>query len=207
MPLQIEIPTETAATTVAQQATVQSDETEVAVKKPQSLGSLIQMLESLVNNNDDNEQYVCNLCSYVCYHLPSLKSHLWTHVTNDKFDYSTNTCVINAALDFETKLSSNVAKLVASIKLNSSQEEMNAAEKTATSRVGSNLLEKKIVSTLEMIDFEEICQRLLTYSNTSSKRSIETLDTNKIMVSFKCSKCSHESIDLCNIRFHKRVHN
>ena len=54
---------------------------------------LIKLLESLAFN-DGNEQYACCLCSYVCYHLPSLKSHMWSHVKNEKFDYSLNTSIM-----------------------------------------------------------------------------------------------------------------
>ena len=53
----------------------------------------IKLLESLAYN-DGYEQYACCLCSYVCYHLPSLKSHMWTHVKNEKFDYSLNTSIM-----------------------------------------------------------------------------------------------------------------
>lgn len=63
----------------------------------------LPLLISLATN-DGNEQYVCGLCSYVCYHLPSLKSHLWSHVTNIKFNYSLNIQIINAAIDYENKL-------------------------------------------------------------------------------------------------------
>ena len=51
------------------------------------------LLESLATN-DGGEQYVCGLCNYVCYHLPSLKSHMWTHVKHEKFDYSINTSIM-----------------------------------------------------------------------------------------------------------------
>jgi hypothetical protein len=63
----------------------------------------LPLLISLATN-DGNEQYVCGPCSYVCYHLPSLKSHLWSHVTNSKFNYSLNIQIINAAIDYENKL-------------------------------------------------------------------------------------------------------
>ena len=51
------------------------------------------LLESLASN-DGHEQYACCLCTYVCYHLPSLKSHMWTHVKHEKFDYSINTSIM-----------------------------------------------------------------------------------------------------------------
>ena len=54
---------------------------------------IVSLLESLATN-DGFEQYVCCLCNYVCYHLPSLKSHMWTHVKHEKFDYTINTSIM-----------------------------------------------------------------------------------------------------------------
>lgn len=34
------------------------------------------------------EQYKCNMCGYVCHHMPSLKSHMWRHANDTDFSYS-----------------------------------------------------------------------------------------------------------------------
>ena len=33
------------------------------------------------------KEYKCNMCGYVCYHLPSLKSHMWRHSSDQNYHY------------------------------------------------------------------------------------------------------------------------
>ncbi|OWF34781.1 Zinc finger protein 507 [Mizuhopecten yessoensis] len=50
------------------------------------------------------EQYKCNLCGYVCHHLPSLKSHMWRHASDQNYSYEFTNEVINAAIDYDSRL-------------------------------------------------------------------------------------------------------
>ena len=141
---------------------------------------------------------------------------MWTHVTNDMFDYSVNTSIINAAMDYESKLARNIAIVVSSIRLNSNLDEnefMSMSREDEDSRLGNkrlncSLFEKQILSTLELIDYQDICKRLLTYSNCNIKKydNVDVDEINRPMVGFKCAKCHFETIDLCQLRLHKREH-
>ena len=33
------------------------------------------------------KEYRCNMCGYVCYHMPSLKSHMWRHSSDQNYHY------------------------------------------------------------------------------------------------------------------------
>jgi hypothetical protein len=175
---------------------------------PMQCNEIKNLLESLATN-DGHEQYVCCLCNYVCFHLPSLKSHMWTHVKHEKFDYSINTSIINAALDYENKLNRNLSSINSSLKNdlkaiqeNHQQEEQQSktddksifdSSSSSPSRI---FLEKKLASILEMIN----------YSETKKKLSNLITNNNKPMVLFRCSKCHFETIDLCLLRLHKQEH-
>lgn len=153
--------------------------------------NIFTFLSSLANN-DGFEQYVCGLCSYICYHLPSLKSHMWTHVKNIKFDYSVNTSIINAALDYENKLN----RKLNSIKKNKILDQtLRNSEKTDTVSSESNMfLERQFLGALELINYPQTAQKLSNICNSLP------------MVSFRCSRCGFETIDLSLLRLHKREH-
>lgn len=181
---------------------------------------LIKILESLATN-DGYEQYVCGLCTYVCYHLPSLKSHMWTHVKNEKFDYSINTAIINSALDYENKLNRNLASIntlinnnrmvsntittqmalqTIKLEIDHSQKtvsDANSAESTHLQRISNNYLERQLLATLNLIN----------NSKEQQKFDKSSFNSNGVpMVSFRCSRCGFETIDLCLLRIHKRDH-
>jgi hypothetical protein len=209
-----------------------SDSTETTADKVQKSLELIRMLQSLAGNDPNEENYICRLCSYSCHHLPSLKAHMWTHVTSNKFDYSVNTSIINAALDYENKLARNISTVVSSIRLNANiaPDEVKALYGTMNSKGTENVddmngsgakkltcshLERHVLSTLEMLDYQEVCKRLLAYSNSHVKKAqtksdemeTATNETNsEPMVAFKCVKCDFETIDMCVLRLHKTEH-
>jgi len=135
----------------------------------------ISLLMSL-STNDGQEQYVCGLCPYVCYHLPSLKSHMWTHVTNAKFDYSLNTMIINAAIDYENRLNRQLQQLKSS----------------EPSKMSTNF---------DLNSFNQ----LVTYP-LEAKISASIYDSKAPIVTFRCSKCGYATIDLSILRLHKRQH-
>ncbi|CAF0739182.1 unnamed protein product [Brachionus calyciflorus] len=173
----------------------------------QNNSELLKLLE-LLANNDGNEQYACGLCLYVCYHLPSLKSHMWSHVKSEKFDYTINTSIINAALDYENKLNRSLALIHNSIKFrkcfNSSCDD---SKEDSCDSIGSSDLDdlnfslsKKIQMTLDMINFKDIENRY-KHEELEQKQRPESC-----MVAFKCSKCNFETVDLCFLRIHKRNH-
>ena len=160
----------------------------------------IKLLE-LLANNDGTEQYACGLCLYVCYHLPSLKSHMWTHVKNEKFDYSINTSIINAALDYENKINRCLALINNAIKFRKSYSRDESKENLDSSSENDKLnsiLDEKIANTLELIDFNQMEKN---YSSIENE-----IKVNKSIVAFKCSKCGFETVDLCILRIHKRNH-
>lgn len=132
-----------------------------------------------LSTNDGQEQYVCGLCPYVCYHLPSLKSHMWTHVTNAKFDYSLNTTIINAAIDYENRLNRQLQQL------KSSNNEPNG----------------KLTANFDLNTFNQ----LITYP-LEAKISASIYDSKAPIVTFRCSKCGYSTIDLSILRLHKRQH-
>lgn len=160
----------------------------------------IKLLE-LLANNDGNEQYACGLCLYVCYHLPSLKSHMWTHVKNEKFDYSINTSIINAALDYENKINRSLALIKNAIRFRknfSSDESKEDSDSSNESDQLNLILDKKIVDAFEMINFKQMEIECSSIENETK--------TTKSIVAFKCSKCAFETVDLCILRIHKRNH-
>ena len=141
----------------------------------------LSLLISLATN-DGYEQYVCGLCPYVCYHLPSLKSHMWTHVTNQKFDYSLNTTIINAALDYENKLNRQLLSY-------------NGANDSSATPFND------LANPYELVNYplnNKISQQANVAGNLTS--------CDKPMVSFRCSKCGYSTINLSLLRLHKRQH-
>ncbi len=147
----------------------------------------ISLLISLATN-DGYEQYVCGLCPYVCYHLPSLKSHMWTHVTNRKFDYSLNTTIINAALDYENKLNRQL------LAYNGTND-------------GSNTPFNDLANPYELINYP--LSNKITNTATSASTGVTSSiisSCDKPMVSFRCSKCGYSTINLSLLRLHKRQH-
>jgi hypothetical protein len=165
-----------------------------------SKNDIVSLLNSLLNN-DGFEQYVCGLCSYVCYHLPSLKSHMWTHVKNSKFDYSVNTSIINAALDYENKLN----RKLRSIKNNNMFiSEFKNFDTSNTDHNENNLIEMKSRDVYQVESQFVSALDLINYPLTAQKLS--NICINMSMVSFRCSRCGFESIDLSLLRLHKREH-
>lgn len=151
---------------------------------------LYNLLLSLASNENHDEQYVCCMCSYVCFHLPSLKSHMWSHVKSIHFDYSVNTSIINAALDYENKLNR---------KLNSIRKAILAGNyDIQASETNRNVYSQRLLSNaLELINYpQQQIDKLTEYQANKSSP----------MVSFRCSRCAFESIDLSVLRLHKREH-
>ncbi len=144
---------------------------------PTSKSEILRLLGSLAANHG-HEQYVCRLCSYVCYHLPSLKSHMWSHVKNSRFDYSVNTAIINAALDYENKLARKLSAIARSERLDSDASGV--------------FVERQLMAALELVSYPP--QTLLK------------LACAEPMVSFRCSTCGFETVDLSLLRIHKREH-
>ena len=155
---------------------------------------LFCLLSSLANNDGHDEQYVCGLCSYVCYHLPSLKSHMWSHVKSLQFDYSVNTSIINAALDYENKLN---RKLNLIRKATMENFDMSGEKDTSNSLNRNIYMHRQLSNALELINYpQEQIEKLTAYQANKSSP----------MVSFRCSRCNFESIDLSVLRLHKREH-
>lgn len=181
-------------------------------------GDVIKMLEILANN-DGNEQYQCGLCSYICYHLPSLKSHMWSHVKNEKFDYSRNTSIINAAIDYENKLNRSLSSINSMLFNNSSNGEDDTESSSESSSTKSStpppsssikpsiestnesLIEKKLLATLELINLNELNRKLSEHLKANEACQYQIADG---IVSFKCSKCKFQTTDLCLLRLHKK---
>jgi ribosomal protein L44E len=164
-------------------------------QNPQSTTTIIQN-SNVANNkfvsllislatNDGYEQYVCGLCPYVCYHLPSLKSHMWTHVTNRKFDYSLNTTIINAALDYENKLNRQLL----------SYNDANDASATPFN---------DLANPYELINYP--LSNKISQHSTNNNEDANEGSSDKPMVSFRCSKCGYSTINLSLLRLHKRQH-
>lgn len=152
---------------------------------------LFRFLTSLATSDGHDEQYVCGLCSYVCYHLPSLKSHMWSHVKNIQFDYSVNTSIINAALDYENKLNRKLNSIKkANIETDSADTDHNALNRNI-------FIQRQFNNALELINYpQQQIDKLATYKSNNSSP----------MVSFRCSSCGFESINLSVLRLHKRTH-
>jgi hypothetical protein len=154
---------------------------------------------------------------------------MWGHVTSEKFNYLVNTAIINAAIDYESKLARNIATVVASIRLNAnmpaSSGDQNAVFSNFMAAVSNNSaggresaldaassarklqslnLEKRVLSTLELLDYQDVSKRLLTYSNYNVKKYEPAHDEgSEPMVAFKCFKCEFQTIDLCELRLHR----
>lgn len=164
-----------------------------------SNSKFISLLISLATN-DGYEQYVCGLCPYVCYHLPSLKSHMWTHVTNRKFDYSLNTTIINAALDYENRLNRQLLTYT----LNNKNEDSDGS----TGSNSSNSSFSELTNPYELINYP-LNNKITSSSSSNSSTNSTNLNLNncdKPMVSFRCSKCGYSTINLSLLRLHKRQH-
>jgi hypothetical protein len=165
---------------------------------------MLKLLE-LLANNDGNEQYQCGLCSYVCFHLPSLKSHMWTHVKSEKFDYSRNTSIVNAAIDYENKLNRSLssinALLASSSAASSSDTDSTASSDASLSSCMEAVVEKKLHTIMDQLNLGELKRRLTADSYNEERMSG---DDTAGMVSFRCSKCFFQSTDLCVLRLHKR---
>lgn len=154
-----------------------------------SNNKFVSLLISLATN-DGHEQYVCGLCPYVCYHLPSLKSHMWTHVTNREFDYSLNTSIINAALDYENKLNRQLLSYNGTIN-------------------GSNTPFNDLANPYELINYplsNKIPQQAQNSTASTANGIPNSSSCDKPMVSFRCSKCGYSTINLSLLRLHKRQH-
>lgn len=155
------------------------------------------LLKSLTNNDNHDEQYVCHLCSYICYHLPSLKSHMWSHVKNTQFDYSINTTIINAALDYENKLNRKLNS-IKKITLDNKNELLDLS----TNSLNKNIyLQRQLNSALELVNYPQSTTDNLVDSQINNNNS-----NKSSMVSFRCAKCGFQSINLSILRLHKREH-
>ena len=162
---------------------------------------LISLLSSLASN-DGYEQYVCGFCSHVCYHLPSLKSHMWTHVKNIKFDYLVITSIINAALDYESKLNRKLnsikkSKINVLNELVEKKDDSNELDDIMQYEYSNNkniYLERQLISALELVNYSQNVSKLCDEKNIGP------------MISFRCSRCGYETIDLSLLRLHKRDH-
>jgi hypothetical protein len=173
---------------------------------------------TILATNDGYEQYVCKLCSYACYHLPSLKSHMWSHVKSEKFDYSINTAIINAALDYESKLSRRLNTIRESMSVDESDySHVKSTKGDEEDRFFLNsCIQRQLLEALDVLELIDKAHHVMPSSTNckkpkSSKRSY---DQNKNgensesmpMVHFRCSKCGYDTIDLCLLRLHKYEH-
>ncbi len=140
---------------------------------------LASLILSLATNNEC-EQYVCGLCPYSCSHLPSLKRHMWTHVTNRKFDYSLNTAIINTALDYENRLN----RFLLAFKL------QKGDQKT---------IDDLLTSSFDFAEYP-LPSKINSMIGTNETTTLPSI------VSFRCSKCGHSTINLSLLRMHKQQH-
>ena len=129
---------------------------------------------------------------------------MWTHVKHIKFDYSINTTIINAALDYENKLTRKLNSITKNKPFERQQQQQlsneNSLDETEDD-VGQELtrsmyIERQLVAAFELINYSQTCQKFYNlYANNSSP-----------MVAFRCSRCAFETIDLSLLRIHKREH-
>ena len=130
---------------------------------------------------------------------------MWTHVKHIKFDYSINTTIINAALDYENKLTRKLNSIKKNKLFERQQQQQlsneNSLDETTEDDVGAELtrsmyIERQLVSALELINYSQTCQKFFNlYANNNSP-----------MVGFRCARCAFETIDLSLLRIHKREH-
>jgi hypothetical protein len=160
---------------------------------------IVQLLASLLKN-DGFEKYGCELCSYLCYHLPSLKSHMWTHIRNSKFDYTANTGIINMALDYEITLSRNLS-LFQNKNLNDNSISTCV---TSSKNIDLNKDEKTIINNGEAK--KSLINKIITQLIDCPQSNKLSNETETVMVSFRCSMCTFGTTDLSQLRAHKMLH-
>lgn len=110
---------------------------------------------------------------------------MWTHVTNRKFDYSLNTTIINAALDYENKLNRQLL----------SYNDTNEASATPFN---------DLANPYELINYP--LSNKISQNSTNNNEDANEASSDKPMVSFRCSKCGYSTINLSLLRLHKRQH-
>lgn len=123
------------------------------------------------------EQYKCALCGYVCHHLPSLKSHMWRHASDQNYSYQFTNDVINAAIDYDTRVDLVPASSSAAAAKGSGEEEPELLERflSAERRIMEGQLSKMVA--------DPLC-----------------------WVTFRCCQCGFETINKAKLNLHMRTH-
>lgn len=122
------------------------------------------------------EQYKCNLCGYVCHHLPSLKSHMWRHVSNQNYSYEFTNEVINAAIDYDSRLDPQ----------DNYQADIVEFNQTIT---------KKLKEKMGLESLAEAAKLLQVPSAASV-----------CWVTFRCCQCGFETINKAELSAHMKSH-
>ena len=130
---------------------------------------------------------------------------MWTHVKHERFDYTVNTRIINAALDYENKLSKLIQQQQQQqqqqqngIIMSQDHKSERAAQPVVRLDGGGdvdNLDELAQSVERELSDYSAIRRRLASHLHAC---------TMPALVAFRCARCAFQTIDLCSLRVHKR---